>query len=305
MSRRGLLYFTLSEIKPRIWFMLAGCNFRCRGCFRPARDVDGTVLTPEETLKKAEQACLNYYGELATEAIITGGEPTISKEYLLSLIKGLKKKGIEEIVLITNGYEIGREENGNYASDLKEAGLTEAYVDLKAFSDRIHRWYTGKSNKPVLNAIKKLNDAEIKLLIQTVYMPGIVDEKEIERMAEFLSSLNKELKYQINPFSITFAREKVTRLPTIEEMKCAYEIAYKYLPNAMVSRSGCAREYPVLPPQKTWITVFPDLTYERRTVKEQHEEHIKWLDPARPREEINEDRVQEVELHDKILRTRF
>jgi len=113
------------------------------------------------------------------------------------------------------------------------------------------------------------------------------------------------LKYQINPFSITFAREKVTRLPTIEEMECAYEIAYKYLTNAMVSRSGCAREYPVPPPQKTWITVYPDLTFERRTVKEQHEEHIEWLGSARLREEINEDRVREVELHDKILRTRF
>ncbi len=143
------------------------------------------------------------------------------------------------------------------------------------------------------------------MLIQTVYMPGIVDEKEIERMAGFLSSLNKELKYQINPFSTPFAHEKVTRLPTIEEMKHTYEIAYKYLPNAMVSRSGCAREYPVLPPQKTWVTVFPDLTFERRTVKEQDEEHIKWLGSIRPREEINEDRIREAELHDKILRTRF
>jgi len=305
MSRRGLLYFTLSEIKPRIWFMLAGCNFRCRGCFRPARDVDATLLTPEETLQKAEQACLNYYGKLPVEAIITGGEPTINKEYLLNLIKGLKEKGIEEIILMTNGYEIGREENGNYASELREAGLTEAYVDLKAFSERVHEWYTGKSNKPVLNAIKKLNDARIELLIQTVYMPGIVDEKEIERMAEFLSSQDKEMKYQINPFSLALAHEKVTRLPTIEEMKRAYEIAYKYLPNAMVSRSGCAREYPVLPPQKTWITVYPDLTFERRTVKEQYEEHIEWLGSARPREEINADRVREVELHDKIVRTRF
>ena len=133
-SRRGLLYFTLSEIEPRIWFMLTGCNFRCRGCFRPARDVNGTLLTAEETLKKAEHGCLGYYGKLPTEAMITGGEPTVDKEYLLNLIEGLKKKGFEEIVLMTNGYEIGKDGNENYASDLKEAGLTEAYVDIKAFS---------------------------------------------------------------------------------------------------------------------------------------------------------------------------
>jgi RNA 3'-terminal phosphate cyclase (ATP) len=37
--------------------------------------------------------------------------------------------------------------------------------------------------------------------------------------------------------------------------------------------------------------------------KEQQEEHIEWLGSARPREEINEDRVREVELYDKIVRT--
>jgi hypothetical protein len=88
-------------------------------------------------------------------------------------------------------------------------------------------------------------------------------------------------------------------------MECAYEIAYKYLTNAMISRSSCARKYLVPPPQRTWITIYPDLTFERRNVKEQHEEHIEWLGSSRPREEINEDRVREVELHDKILRTMF
>jgi len=218
--------------------------------------------------------------------MITGGEPTIDKEYLVSLVRGLREKGFEKIVLMTNGYELGVDED--YVPELEEAGLTEAHVDLKAYSEELHRWYTGKSNKPVLRAIEKLNASRIELLVQTIYMPGIVDETEIERIAQFLASLNPQIRYRINPFASVFAYEKVTRRPTLEEIERAYEIASKYLPNAIISRS-CYREYPTPPPQKTWITVYPDLTVKRRGMKEQAEERLSWLSCVRPRESVVED----------------
>jgi len=223
--------------------------------------------------------------KLPTKAMITGGEPALDREYLLALVKGLNEKGFEEIILMSNGYEIGGEEN--YASDLVDSGLTEAHIDIKAFSEDIHIWYTGKSNKPVLNAVRMLNDTGIELLIQTVYMPGIVDEKEIEKIAIFLSGLNHNIKYRINPFAPTFAFEEVSRRPTIEEMEFAYELASKHLPNAIISRS-CYREYPTPPSQETWITVYPDLTFKRRTIKDQEEDRISWLShsKSKTREEI-------------------
>ncbi len=286
MRKRGVQYFTLSEIEPRVWFMLTGCNFHCKGCFRPARDVEGTLLTVDETLERMETVCQGYYGKVSTEAMITGGEPTLDKAYLLSLVRGLRDKGFEKIVLMTNGYELGAD--ADYVTELEEAGLTEAHVDLKAFSDDVHRWYTGKSNKPVLRAIEKLNASGIELLVQTVHMPGIVDDAELEKIAQFLASINKSMRYRINPFASVFAYEKVTRRPTVEEMERAYEVASGYLPNAIISRS-CYREYPTPPPQKTWITVYPDLTVKQRGMKDQAEDRLSWLSRARPRESVVED----------------
>ncbi|RZN43472.1 MAG: radical SAM protein [Methanophagales archaeon ANME-1-THS] len=286
MTKRGLLYFTLSEIEPRVWFMLTGCNFNCRGCFRPARDGGGTLLTAPETLERMERACLNYYGNVPAEALITGGEPTLDKEYLLSLVRGLKERGFEKIVLMTNGYELGVDEA--YVPELEAAGLTESHVDLKAYSDELHQWYTGKSNRPVLSAIEKLNASRIELLVQTIYMPGLVDDEEIEKIAQFLASVNPTIRYRINPFASVFAYEKITRRPTLEEMERAYTIASKYLPNTIISRS-CYREYPTPPPQKTWITVYPDLTIKRRGMKEQAEERLAWLSSVRPRESVERD----------------
>lgn len=286
MTKRGLQYFTLSEIEPRVWFMLTGCNFHCKGCFRPARDESGTKLTAEETLERMEQACLNYYGEVPTEAMITGGEPTLDKEYLLSLVRGLKAKGFKKIVLMTNGYALGLDES--YVPELEEAGLTEAHVDVKAFSEDVHKWYTGESSKPVLRAIERLDASGIKLVVQTVYMPGIVEAQEIEKIAQFLASVNRDVGYRINPFAPIFAYERVTRRPTLAEMERAYAVASRYLPNAIISRS-CYREYPTPPPQKTWITVYPDLTVKRRGMEDQREDRLSWLSEVKSRESVVKD----------------
>jgi len=290
MGKRGVQYFTLSEIEPRVWFMLTGCDFQCRGCFRPARDGGGTLLTAEETLERAEQACRRHYGELPSKAMITGGEPALDRDFLLTLVRGLKERGFEEIVLMSNGYKVGggeREERGDFAAELVDAGLTEAHIDIKAFSEEIHEWYTGKSNKPVFNAVRALSEAGTELLIQTVFMPGIVEADEIEKIAKFLSGVSHEIKYRINPFAPTFAFEEVTRRPTIEEIERAYELASKHHPNTIISRS-CYREYPTPPAQETWVTVYPDLTFKRRTIKDQEEDRISWLtrSKSRTREEI-------------------
>jgi pyruvate formate lyase activating enzyme len=286
MTQRNLLYLTLSEIEPRVWFMLTGCNFRCKGCFRPARDGGGTPLTASETLELMDKACLKYYRKIPAKALITGGEPTLDKEYLLRLVTGLHERAFTEIVLMTNGYALGTDEQ--YVAELETAGLTEAHVDVKAFSDDVHRSYTGKSNQPVLKAVEKLNASGIKLLVQTIYMPGLVEASEIEQIAQFLARINGDIRYRINPFVPVFAYEQVTRRPTLEELEHAYEIVSRYLPNAIISRS-CYREYPTPPPQKTWITVYPDLSMQRRGMKEQAEDRVAWLGGVRSRERVLHD----------------
>jgi molybdopterin converting factor small subunit len=119
-------------------------------------------------------------------------------------------------------------------------------------------------------------------------MPGIVDAVEIEQIAKFLASVNKNIKYRINPFAPIFAYERVSRRPTLAEMERAYAIASKYLPNAILSRS-CYREYPTPPPQKTWITVYPDLTVKRRSMEDQKEDRLAWLSDVKPRESVVKD----------------
>jgi organic radical activating enzyme len=49
---RHVPFITLSELKPRVWITLSGCNFRCRGCFSFAREPIGEVMTAEQVVAR-------------------------------------------------------------------------------------------------------------------------------------------------------------------------------------------------------------------------------------------------------------
>jgi hypothetical protein len=65
-------------------------------------------------------------------------------------------------------------------------------------------------------------------------MPDIVDIDEIEKIAEFVSQIDKNVCYRIQQFSPIHG-QNLTRRPTFEEMLTAYNIARKYLDNVIVS----------------------------------------------------------------------
>ena len=89
------------------------------------------------------------------------------------------------IVLDTNGYLL----DAAYLDELIDVGLTEVIFDLKAWDEQLHLWYTCYSNKRILEHIRNAY-SKVKLVVNTVYIPGIVDESEIGRIAQFLSAID-------------------------------------------------------------------------------------------------------------------
>lgn len=254
MDRRPIPFITLSEIAPRVWITLSDCNFKCRGCFSPARDIKGKEMSVDELVNLLKKASLDHYQKLPEEVIITGGEPTLNRDYLLDLVSKLDST---DVIMETNGYLLDEE----YVEELTRAGLDEVMLDLKAYDEELHNWYTGFSNRPILDNVEVIHE-KIRLVVKTVYIPGIIDEGEIENIARFISNIHPEIEYRINDFKPS---KGISRTPTDKEMKNAYLAAKKHLKNVIISRS-CRRESnPVN--KKSWITVFPDGTFKRRSVK--------------------------------------
>ncbi|MCE5213696.1 MAG: radical SAM protein [Methanobacterium sp.] len=149
----------------------------------------------DELVNLIKKASIQYYKKLPEEILITGGEPTLNRNYLLDLVFGLN---FGDVILETNGYLLDE----GYVDELVEAGLNEVMLDLKAYDEELHRWYTGLSNQPILKNAPVIHQ-KTKLAVKTVYIPGIVDDAEIENIARFISTINPEIEYRINDYKPT------------------------------------------------------------------------------------------------------
>lgn len=223
----------------KCWIALSGCNFDCKACISAAKEGIGKELSANELVNLVIKSCKVIYGdEKLNRVCLTGGEPTLNIKYLLSLIEKLKEKGVEKFELSTNGYLLDEDLLKKFCS-LDIDLLVK--VDLKVYNEEIHKEYTGKSNANVINAIKLLAKYARKFhkygpsfMVRTVYMPDIFSLEEIERIAKFLSEVDKNICYRIQQFSPVHGRN-ISRRPTFEEMLNAYNVAKRYLDNVILS----------------------------------------------------------------------
>ena len=116
-------------------------------------------MTVDKLINWVEESNRAYNGDtLLEEAVITGGEPTLDRSFLADLVLKLKMHtGVKHITLSTNGYLLDRE----YVMELKDSGLDAVKLDIKAYNESIHRWYTGMSNRPVLEAVRYLSESKL------------------------------------------------------------------------------------------------------------------------------------------------
>jgi len=153
----------------------------------------------------------------ARKVILMGGEPTVDPE-LLTLTKKLHDSGVY-CVLLTNGHELNEELLEN---------VNEICVSIKAYSDELHRKFTGKSNKNTLTNFKKIYDFNVPLSSESIYIPNLIDLKETKKIAQFVSSIDPNIPYHLDAYVPV---NDLWQAPTPREIKNAVKEARKYLKN--------------------------------------------------------------------------
>jgi|GEM_PF-513560 len=221
--------FLTCEVSPRkkVKINLSGCNFNCKGCFAIAKKDVGREFSVNGLLDLLVKSCQLIYGGLVEDVQMTGGEPTKDPKYLLHLIQGLRKLGINKIGISTNGYMLDKD----LVEKLKSLSVDYIKLDLKAYTEEVHRWYTDKSNVNVLRAVRLLHDYGLNFYVRTIFIPDTIDIPEIEKIAKFLSSIDKDILYRLYEFAPEQLDAKLSRKPKEEEMLGAFNIAKKYLNN--------------------------------------------------------------------------
>lgn len=146
------------------------CNFRCQYClpdgYHPNKS--NSFLTLNEIAQ-----IVYAFEDLGVKKVrLTGGEPTLRRDFIdvISLIASYPQ--IKEIALTTNGSRLYRN-----IEAWQRAGLTSLNVSIDSFSSDIFRLITGENRlNDVIKGVDKAIEIGLhKVKINTVLMQGVND----------------------------------------------------------------------------------------------------------------------------------
>ena len=169
------------------------CNFKCGYCLPDGYKIDKsdnrTFINIDEIRRLAKAL-----SELGVSKIrLTGGEPTIRKDFF-EIVKIIKENsGIKKTVITTNGYKLDK-----IANDIKNSGLDGINISIDSLDPKTFKKITGHDRlEEILRGIKnlqKLNFRNIK--INAVLLKGINDsEKDFDSWAEFIKNNEIDFRY--------------------------------------------------------------------------------------------------------------
>ncbi|MBE0512958.1 radical SAM protein [Candidatus Bathyarchaeota archaeon] len=236
-----------------IYVHFQGCNFRCKGCLLKQTIWDchltDDVQRRLQAIKDFRQLSLSEFKTVVKKlnvkiAILGGGEPTLDEELpdVIDLLNGLDI----ETRLLTNGHIL----NEKFIEKLEEVELSNTCISIKAHDDSIHRFYTGQTNKSVLDNFKLLAKSRIKLMVESVLIPGLIEPDEIERIARFIASINPSIPFRIDGFIPI--HDVPWRRSSPKEVIRATQIAKRYLENVYYIHSDTEQKgqainvYPII-----------------------------------------------------------
>ena len=169
------------------------CNFKCGYCLPDGYKIDKSdnrsFLNIEEIGRLAKAL-----SELGVSKIrLTGGEPTVRKDFF-EIVKIIKKNsGIKKIVITTNGYRLDK-----IADNIKNSGLDGINISIDSLNADTFKKITGHDRLgEILKGIKNLQKLNFKnIKINAVLLKGVNDtEKDFNDWAEFIKTNEIDFRY--------------------------------------------------------------------------------------------------------------
>ena len=169
------------------------CNFKCGYClpngYQKDKSDNRSFLHIDEIKRLAKGL-----SELGVCKIrLTGGEPTVRKDFF-EIIKVLKdNSGIKKTVITTNGYRLDE-----IANQIAESGLNGINISIDSLNRETFKKVTGHDRLPeILKGIKKLKELNFKnIKINAVLLKGINDQEEdFNQWANYIKSNEIDFRY--------------------------------------------------------------------------------------------------------------
>ena len=178
---------------------LQGCPMRCLFCHNPDtwKMQDGKQVEPQEIIDRFLKNQSFYKNGGIT---VTGGEPLLQTDFLISLFTLAKQYDIHTCI-DTSG--ITYQDTDEYRSKLDDLlKLTDlVMLDIKHIHPDKHLHLTKQKNENILKFAKYLESKKIPLWIRHVVVPGITDNpNDLMDLGRFIGTLSNLKALDVLPY---------------------------------------------------------------------------------------------------------
>ncbi len=212
-------------VEVAVW--TAGCNLRCPQCqnFHVTYDNVSQPITPFKAAKKVSLARRKYR---VNRMAISGGEPTLNRNWLIDFFKYLKGFNRDEKArfhLDSNGTLLTL----NYIDELINVGVTDIGVEPKGVTVETFMKITGLKNRGLVKEYIKTQWAAIKHIVDNYrdrvflgvglpYNKALIPLEEVRLFGEKISKIDREIQVCVLDYFPAFRRRDIKR-PDFKEMK--------------------------------------------------------------------------------------
>jgi len=197
-----------------------GCNFRCPYCHN--RDLVLGHQSMENIPMDYILFTLHKYRHWTDHVVVTGGEPTIHAERLMSLIMIIKKEGFA-IKLDTNGSCPERVQQY-----IKEGLVDYVAMDVKGPVSQYEKWAgVDVDNQKINESIDTIMDSGIDHEFRMTVVPTLHQESDIQKVADRLKGAKRFFIQRFRPTITLNTDYQAITQHSIEEfqaLKKKYEI---------------------------------------------------------------------------------
>ena len=169
------------------------CNFKCGYCLPNGYQVDKSDNRKFLHLDEIKRLS-KVFSKLGVQKIrLTGGEPTVRKDFF-DIIKILKNEaGIKKVVITTNGYHLD-----DKAKMLVDSGLNGINISIDSLDRNTFKTITGHDRLPeILRGIQNLQNLNFdNIKVNAVLLNNInASEKDFDTWANFIRKNKVDFRY--------------------------------------------------------------------------------------------------------------
>ncbi len=201
-----------------------GCNLRCPQCqnFPVAFTAGGNLLEAQE----AAQILLGLK-ELhrVDRIVISGGESTLNRKWLIEVIKSIKNQDVSVNVHVdTNGTIL----TPDYIDELIEAGMTDIGIDLKSMDISTYMHITGLNDEKLAEKYLETSWKAVEYIINNYfedvflgigipYNSALISKNEVKEIGKKIFSLKPDVQVCVLDYRPEFRRKSLIK-PSFKEM---------------------------------------------------------------------------------------